>query len=360
MRRKRLTLKIRSSKRFSSNKKLEQPYVSYSLPPIVLLCFCVLYYCLFFTSSPANYEPPHSISITNHSSLVISTELISRSISIPNLSSSLSASPPPPPPPPVYDEKPIDQKIVYEKPCDYTNGRWNCVGNSRPDLGFLYWKWKPSECNLPRFDPNTFLQLISNKHVAFVGDSLSRNHIESLLSMLTTVTKPNGFSHQGSTRALVFSSVFYWDDKVIGCQNNSVSNCTKDIGFYRGICSKTKPYREGQRQLEGENAKIRRIQFEEVERAKARAKELGKAKAKAGNFKGFTLEVLDITKLALLRPDGHPGAFMNPFPFAKGVPKHVQNDCVHWCLPGPIDTWNEIFLEMMKNMAQKQLVRSEE
>jgi len=100
MRRKRLTLKIRSSKRFSSNKKLEQPYVSYSLPPIVLLCFCVLYYCLFFTSSPANYEPPHSISITNHSSLVISTELISRSISIPNLSSSLSASPPPPPPPP--------------------------------------------------------------------------------------------------------------------------------------------------------------------------------------------------------------------------------------------------------------------
>ena len=36
-------------------------------------------------------------------------------------------------------------------------------------------------------------------------------------------------------RALVFSSVFYWDDKVIGCQNNSVSNCTKDIGFYSPI-----------------------------------------------------------------------------------------------------------------------------
>ena len=40
--------------------------------------------------------------------------------------------------------------------------------------------------------------------------------------------------------------------------------------------------------------------------------------------------------------------YMYPFPFANGVPKHVQNDCLHWCLPGPIDTWNEIFLEMMK------------
>ncbi|KAG5059301.1 hypothetical protein JHK87_000330 [Glycine soja] len=474
MRRKRLTLKIRSKKRFS-NKKLQLPYVSYALPPIVLFCFCVFFYCHFFTSSPAN-EPPHSISISNHSSLAISTELIPHSISITN-HSSLSASPPPPPPPPVY-EKPNDKKIVYEKPCDYTNGRWirtkrnplynsttcvnlkesrNCIANGRPDLGFLYWKWKPSECYLPRFEPNTFLQLISNKHVAFVGDSLSRNHLESLLCMLNTVTKPNGFSHQSFTRWLfpshnatlsfywspflvqgvernnqgprynnynkihldhanmrwekdmdqmdmivlslghwfLIPSVFYWDDKVIGCVNRPVSNCTTDIGFYGpirralrtalnsiikkkvkkgngidvilrtyspshfegawdkgGICSKTEPYRAGERQLEGENAMIRRIQFEEVERAKARAKELVKAKPKAEKFKGFRLEVLDVTKLALLRPDGHPGAYMNPFPFAKGVSKHVQNDCVHWCLPGPIDTWNEIFLEMMKNMAQ--------
>ena len=64
------------------------------------------------------------------------------------------------------------------------------------------------------------------------------------------------------------------------------------------------------------------------------------------------MEVLDVTKLALLRPDGHPGAYRNPFPFANGIPKSVQNDCVHWCLRGPIDTWNEVFLQMMKNMAR--------
>ncbi|KAK7268144.1 hypothetical protein RIF29_20831 [Crotalaria pallida] len=68
---------------------------------------------------------------------------------------------------------------------------------------------------------------------------------------------------------------------------------------------------------------------------------------------GFRLEALDVTKLALLRPDGHPDAYMKPFPFENGVQEYVQNDYVHWCLPGPIDTWNEILLEMMKKWKRK-------
>jgi len=108
---------------------------------------------------------------------------------------------------------------VDEKLCDYSNGKWvrtkrdplyngttcvkihktqNCLSNGRPDPGFLHWRWKPSECDLPRFDPNTFLDLISNKHVAFVGDSLSRNHLDSLLCMLSTVSNPESVRHKGS------------------------------------------------------------------------------------------------------------------------------------------------------------------
>ncbi|WJX62266.1 hypothetical protein P8452_47278 [Trifolium repens] len=105
-----------------------------------------------------------------------------------------------------------------------------------------------------------------------------------------------------------------------------------------GTCSKTKPYRKEEKVLGGMESEIIKIEIEEMERAMAKAKQ----------FEGIKFEVLDVTKLALLRPDGHPGPYMNPFPFANGVPKYVQNDCVHWCLPGPIDTWNEILLEMMK------------
>lgn len=78
----------------------------------------------------------------------------------------------------------------------YTNGscgvvvdsHQNCITNGRPDSGFLYWKWKPNDCSLPRFDALRFLQLMRNKSWAFIGDSISRNHVESLLCMLSTVS----------------------------------------------------------------------------------------------------------------------------------------------------------------------------
>ncbi|RDX71774.1 Protein ALTERED XYLOGLUCAN 4, partial [Mucuna pruriens] len=404
------------------------PSLFFALPPIALLSFC-------FYPSPANDLPhSHSLSITT------------------NFSLSASTSP------------------VYEETCEYWNGKWvrdtreplyngstcvtkmkknqNCIANGRPDSGFIYWRWKASECHLPRFEPHTFLQLIHNKHVAFVGDSLARNHLESLLCSLATASKPKRLHYQGSRRwhfpshnanlsfywspflvqgvqrknngplyntvyldrvnkrwardmdqmdLIVLSfghwflvpSVFYEGGKVLGCSNCPSFNYT-DIGFYGplrralrttldsimrkvgegngidvivrtfspshfegdwdkgGTCSKNKPYEMGERELEGVDAEIRRIQMEEVENAKEKGKQ----------FRGFRLEALDVTQLALLRPDGHPGAYMNPFPFANGVPEHVQNDCVHWCLPGPIDTWNDIFLEMMRKWPQQP--RSEE
>ncbi|KAJ1375285.1 PC-Esterase [Sesbania bispinosa] len=70
---------------------------------------------------------------------------------------------------------------------------------------------------------------------------------------------------------------------------------------------------KGGEAIGGMEAEIRRTEIEEVEAVKAKANE----------FRGFRFEVLDVTKLALLRPDGHPGPYMNPFPFAKGV----QREC---------------------------------
>lgn len=67
------------------------------------------------------------------------------------------------------------------------DGHQNCITNGRPDLDFLYWKWKPHDCLLPRFDPRRFLQLMRNKSWAFIGDSIVRNHVESLLCMLYSV-----------------------------------------------------------------------------------------------------------------------------------------------------------------------------
>ncbi|XP_057811914.1 xyloglucan O-acetyltransferase 2-like [Salvia miltiorrhiza] len=346
-------------------------------------------------------------------------------------------------------------------PCDYAEGEWvpsetaplyngttcdtikpgqNCMARGRPDRGFLFWRWRPSRCELPGFDPAAFLELVANKHVAFVGDSLARNQLESLLCMTAAAARPrlvyadgedNKFrrwriaSHNATFSiywspflvrgveksaernfnelfldsaneiwaadlkdldVIIFSAghwflhtaVYYQNDVVLGC--HYCENHT-EIGFYGvfgralqtafdtvterggktdvilttftpahfegdwdrvGACARTTPFREGEKVLEGMNEEMRRVGVERVEEARVRARELGNLEVR--------FEALDVSKMALLRPDGHPGPYMNPYPFANGVGERVQNDCVHWCLPGPIDAWNEILLELIKRL----------
>ncbi|KAL0700777.1 hypothetical protein Bca4012_056899 [Brassica carinata] len=345
-------------------------------------------------------------------------------------------------------------RIKEESLCDYTKGKWvrdemgplyngtscgtikdgqNCLRHGRPDSGYLYWKWKPNQCDIPRFDANRFLDLMRDKHVAFIGDSMARNQLESLICLLSTVSSPdlvyrNGednkfrkwrFESHNVTVSVYWSpflvagleksgnldhnvlhvdrvderwgndlerfdtvvvSVGHWflhpavyheSGSVLGCHSCEASNCT-EIGFFDifrkairttlkavarnrrevilttfspshfegrpwdslGACNMTKPY-EG-KVLEGLDLEMRRIEMEEV------------AAAKAAKGAEVRLEALDVTAISVLRPDGHPGPYMYEFPFKNGVPERVHNDCLHWCLPGPVDTWNEIMIEMLR------------
>ncbi|WCJ21700.1 TRICHOME BIREFRINGENCE-LIKE 27 [Euphorbia peplus] len=365
----------------------------------------------------------------------------------------------------------LESEIQEEAPCDYTNGKWvpekegplyngtscgtikegqNCQAHGRPDMGYLYWKWEPKQCKLPRFDPLKFLQLFSNKNLAFVGDSMARNQLESLLCMLATAASPklvytNGednkfrrwyfethninisiywspFLVKGVEKSnsgpnhnelhldqiderwgrdlngfdMIMLSIGHWflhpavyfeGDSILGCHYCPGLNHT-EIGFYDvlkkalkttlntiaerrgsignrkgidvivtsfspshfegewdkfGACPKTEPYKEGEKSVEGMDEEIRQIEVEQVEAAKVSSLK----------YKKVRIEALDVTKISVMRGDGHPGPYMYPFPFANGVSERVQNDCVHWCLPGPIDTWNEILLEMIKRWHQK-------
>jgi len=58
----------------------------------------------------------------------------------------------------------------------------------RPNMDFLKWRWKPDRCELPLFDPNQFLELMRGKTLAFVGDSLARNQMQSLMCLLSQVS----------------------------------------------------------------------------------------------------------------------------------------------------------------------------
>ncbi|XP_047309171.1 xyloglucan O-acetyltransferase 1-like [Impatiens glandulifera] len=354
--------------------------------------------------------------------------------------------------------------------CDYGNGKWvsdkmgplyndtscetikdgqNCINNGRPDTNYLYWRWRPhqNQCKISRFNPMHFLSLTKNKHLAFIGDSMARNQLESLLCMISSFSQPilvytSGYDNkfrrwnfpsynltisiywspflvkgiEKSDQSINYNrlylesvdetwasnidyfdmvvlsvghwflhpAVYYYNGAVIGCHSCGVKNIT-EVGFYKvfgkaiktsletiikrrghqrsegyfhaivttfsphhfegewdkfGACPKTRPLDEGEKDLEGMNMKMRKVAMNEIDLARVKAKE---------SSRKIRLEGLDVTKLALLRADGHPGPYMYANPFGNGIKERVQNDCVHWCMPGAIDTWNEILLEMMKS-----------
>lgn len=84
---------------------------------------------------------------------------------------------------------------AYNESCPIIENPQNCIRNGRPDTGYLYWRWNPRDCEIPKFDPERFLEMMRNKAWALIGDSISRNHVQSLLCMLSTVFVRTAISH---------------------------------------------------------------------------------------------------------------------------------------------------------------------
>lgn len=109
--------------------------------------------------------------------------------------------------------------------------------------------------------------------------------------------------------------------------------------FSGGTCKRKTPAKEGEFQPNILDRIIREIEVEELQKAANKASE-----------KGVRLKIFDVLPLSLLRPDGHPGPYRFFQPFAEGKnTTGLINDCLHWCLPGPIDFWNDLLVEMVMN-----------
>uniref|UniRef100_A0A5B7APJ6 Uncharacterized protein n=1 Tax=Davidia involucrata TaxID=16924 RepID=A0A5B7APJ6_DAVIN len=353
----------------------------------------------------------------------------------------------------------VAPKIRGSEECDIFSGGWisnaeapyytnttcpwaiqehqNCMKFGRPDTEFLKWRWKPDRCELPVFDPVQFLQLVRGKSIAFVGDSVARNHMQSLICLLsrvedpidvsnapelqtkryeyrnynftiaifwspylvrTTKTDPNDttrpfnlfldeFDEEWTTQIQDFNYViisaghwffrptmFYVDRRLAGCQYCPQSNIThlslyfsyrrafrtafrainslenyKGITFLRtfapshfeegvwdmgGDCVRTRPFMSNETTLDGYNLELYMIQIQELRIAE-----------RVGRKRGLKFRLLDVTQAMLLRPDGHPSRYGH-WPSKASV--SLASDCVHWCLPGPIDTWNDFLIQMLQ------------
>ncbi|XP_002984022.2 protein trichome birefringence-like 25 [Selaginella moellendorffii] len=327
--------------------------------------------------------------------------------------------------------------LYTNETCRYIQGHQNCLKNGRPDRGFLAWRWRPDECDLPRFDPALFLRVMRNKRMIFFGDSIARNHMQSLLCAISQVEEPRNLyrdpidkdviwllpsfnftlaifwspflvkheqrSSNGSTiihihldtpeeiwmsrlhefHAIVLSSgpwffkpsVYYRGGSIVGCHHCGDESIPplSFIDAYRmalggvldsiaardgyagttflrtfsaehfengewwngGTCNRTEPFRnQSAVELPWMASEMRRIQVEEFDRAAAK------------NPSRSKLKLVDVSYSAYLRPDGHPGVFRSSRTLTPDG-SAVQSDCLHWCLPGPIDMWNEILLKTL-------------
>uniref|UniRef100_A0ACD5US94 Uncharacterized protein n=1 Tax=Avena sativa TaxID=4498 RepID=A0ACD5US94_AVESA len=65
----------------------------------------------------------------------------------------------------------------------------NCGKYGKP-MDYANWRWMPQGCDMARFEPQLFLDIVQGKTLAFAGDSMGRNQMESLLCLLSQVESP--------------------------------------------------------------------------------------------------------------------------------------------------------------------------
>lgn len=341
---------------------------------------------------------------------------------------------------------PDDEAPYYTNlTCPFIDDLQNCMKFGKPSLEFLRWRWQPDGCDLPRFDAARFLEAMRGKSMAFVGDSLARNHLKSLLCILSQVSQPveivtnteidvTGRAvrrdfHYGShsfnvslfwspflvkanlsneelglglwdmhldtpdarwaahiadfdyivlsgTNWFFRPSVYHVGGRPVG-RNSGASgahNATEmpvsgavraafstalgaiaaregfrgkalvrtvtpahfENGEWNtgGDCVRTLPFRRGQRARDAVVAEFRAAQVDALRETEA-----------TSHRDGAELRLLDITEAMELRPDAHPSRYGHPP--GGSVEGSFVVDCLHWCLPGPIDLWSELLFQML-------------
>ncbi|KAI4388082.1 hypothetical protein MLD38_000447 [Melastoma candidum] len=110
--------------------------------------------------------------------------------------------------------------------CPFAERGFDCLGNGRRDGAYAGFRWKPRDCDIPRFDAGTMLGYLRGKRVVFVGDSLSRTQWESFVCMLMI-----GVKDVGTVREVRGNKI----TKKIRFLGISFSSYDLRIDFYRSV-----------------------------------------------------------------------------------------------------------------------------
>ncbi|KAL4589023.1 hypothetical protein LXL04_001925 [Taraxacum kok-saghyz] len=317
--------------------------------------------------------------------------------------------------------------LYTEESCPLLVKQVTCQKNGRPDSSYQKWKWQPDGCNLPRFNALKLLEILRDKRLMFVGDSVQRSMFDSMVCLVQSVITEGKKSLRKQPPRKIFraeeynaSIEFYWAPFLVESISDhatkhtvlkrlvrldSISNHSKQWEgvdllvfesyvwwMYKPVINATygdlkhvqeynvtTAYRiametwakwietsinsrsqkvffmtmspthlwswewknEGDGNCYGEREPIKRPYWG----TGSNVDMMGIVKDVLGGLR-VNVRLLNITQLSEYRKDGHASVYGE----RRGKlltkeqrldPKNYA-DCIHWCLPGVPDTWNEI------------------
>ncbi|KAL0422466.1 UNVERIFIED_CONTAM: protein trichome birefringence-like 12 [Sesamum latifolium] len=285
---------------------------------------------------------------------------------------------------------------MYDSTCPFHRNSWNCIKNQRENMGRINsWKWVPESCDLNRVDPAGFLNLMRNKNIGFVGDSLNENFLVSFLCILRVADAgAKKWKRKGAWRGAYFPKFnvtvgyhravllakYEWQTKQpeLAGQNGVKGIYRVDVDipaddwaniadFYSVLVFNTghwwgydkfpketplvffkggRPIHPPLEMSDGLKVVVQNM-VAHIEKVFPKRYSSSGGYSHQGTFmvaSGIRTEVAClISLLKKFRADAHPATWLGK----KDAVAVWGQDCMHWCLPGVPDTWVDILTQLI-------------
>ncbi|KAL3536728.1 hypothetical protein ACH5RR_000094 [Cinchona calisaya] len=210
----------------------------------------------------------------------------------------------------------------------YRNKRWTF-----PDHNFtVSIVWSPFLAKATIFEDDNVVSTIVGDDNG-VSSDIIQLHLDELNTVWTQQYRNFDCIFIARGKWFLKAAVYYENNTIVGCHNCQGKNITENRHSHfendrwnnGGYCNTTKPFREGEVDMDSLDEILRKIVLEEFEMAAA-----------IGSENGRTLKLFEVLNLSLSRPDRHPGAY-----------RHFQRFA--FVLAWPIDYLNDLILKMLLN-----------